>query len=205
MAYIKSTTEKEKILRNDNKKLQEELKAKQKELGLRGMVPTGNQDSYRQLEDIKNEQSHIHEQMEAAKEERLKRTAEEKKAKRKSFNEQLKMYLERRERLDKQDYEKRRITYLGGGFEQYEEVIKVTPFRVLVKEVKQLEKGGILLTEDHFDKMSEYQVVCFGEGVYDLEIGDKVLLEPYAGIEIVSSEEKYRIVFIEDVLVRLEK
>jgi hypothetical protein len=91
------------------------------------------------LEDIKNEQSHIHEQMEAAKEERLKRTAEEKKAKRKSFNEQLKMYLERRERLDKQDYEKRRITYLGGGFEQYEEVIKVTPFRVLVKEVKQFE------------------------------------------------------------------
>ena len=204
MAYIKSDTEKEKILRNDNQKLQEELKAKQKELGLRGMVPQNNQDSYRQLEDIKNEKSHIQEQMIQAKEERLKREAEEKKAKRKSFSEQLKMYLARRERLDKEEYEKRRITYLGGGFEEYEETIKMTPFRVLVKEIKEIEKDGIFLAENHFNKMAEYQVICFGNGVYDLNINDKVILEPYSGIEVVSDDEKYRIVFIEDVLVKLD-
>ena len=52
--------------------------------------------------------------------------------------------------------------------------------------------------------MAKYQVVCFGEGVCDLNEGDIVLLEPYSGIEIVSNEEKYRITFIEDVLVKLE-
>lgn len=204
MAYIKSDTEKEKILRNDSHKLNEEIKAKQKELGLRDMIPQGNQNAYRQLEDIKNESSHIREQMTQAKEERLKRAAEEKKAKEKTFNEKLRMYLAKREKMDKNDYEKRRITYLGGGFEKYEDIVKVTPFRVLTKEIKDIEKGGIFLTENHFDKMAKYQVVCFGEGVYDLNEGDIVLLEPYSGIEIVSNKEKYRITFIEDVLVKLE-
>lgn len=204
MAYIKSDTEKEKILRNDSHKLKEEIKAKQKELGLRDMIPQGNQNAYRQLEDIKNESSHIREQMTQAKEERLKRAAEEKKAKEKTFNEKLRMYLAKREKMDKNDYEKRRITYLGGGFEKYEDIVKVTPFRVLTKEIKNTEKGGIFLTENHFDKMAKYQVVCFGEGVYDLNEGDIVLLEPYSGIEIVSNKDKYRITFIEDVLVKLE-
>lgn len=204
MAYIKSDTEKEKILRNDSHKLNEEIKAKQKELGLRDMIPQGNQNAYRQLEDIKNESSHIREQMTQAKEERLKRAAEEKKAKEKTFNEKLRMYLAKREKMDKNDYEKRRITYLGGGFEKYEDIVKVTPFRVLTKEIKNTEKGGIFLTENHFDKMAKYQVVCFGEGVYDLNEGDIVLLEPYSGIEIVSNKEKYRITFIEDVLIKLE-
>jgi co-chaperonin GroES (HSP10) len=204
MAYIKSTTEKEKILRNDRNKLHEELKARQKELGLRGMVPTGNQDSYRQLEDIKNEKSHIQEQMTQAKEERLRKAEEDKKAKHKSFSEQLKMYLARRERMDKEDYEKRRITYLDGGFEEYEETIKMTPFRVLTKEIKEVEKDGIILTDNHFDKMSKYEVVCFGDGVYDLNAGDIVILEPYSGIEIISNKNKYRITFIEDVLIKME-
>lgn len=204
MAYIKSDTEKEKILRNDSHKLNEEIKAKQKELGLRDMIPKGNQNAYRQLEDIKNEKSHIIEQMTQAKEERLKRAAEEKKAKEKTFSEKLKMYLAKRERMDKEDYEKRRIIYLGGGFEQYENTIKVTPFRVLTKEIKTFEKNGVFIPENHFDKMVKYQVICFGEGVYDLNEGDIVLLEPYSGIEIVSNEEKYRITFIEDVLVKLE-
>lgn len=205
MAHIKTDNEKEKIFRNDKNKIKEELEYKQKELGLRGMIPKNNQDLYQQLEDIKNEKNHIKEQMTQAKEERIKRTLQEKKAKEKTFNQKLKMYLAKREKIDKKEYEKRRLFYGDGEFKKYEKNIKMTPFRVLTKEIQEMENEGILLTENHFNKMSKYKVVCFGDNINDLEKNDIVLLEPYSGIEIVSGKEKYRIVYIEDVLIKLKE
>jgi len=204
MAYIKSDTEKDKILRNENDKLQEELHARQKELGLRGMVPRNNQNAYKQLEDIKAESSHIKEQMTQAKEERIKRTEEERKAKRKSADELLKIYLAKCERKDKEAYEKRRFIFRDGGFSEYEDVIKMPAFRVLLKEIKVDNINGIELPDSHFNKMPKYHVIACGEGCEDLEIGNTVLVEPYSGFEIISQKDTYRISFIEDILVTLE-
>lgn len=204
MAYIKSDTEKDKILRNDKSKLREEISIRQKELGLRGMVPRNNQNEYKQLEDIKSESSHIKETMKQAKEERLKRAEEERKAKRKSADELLKMYLAKCEQKDKSNYEQRKIVFRDGGFGDYEDVIRMPSFRVLLKEIKEESINGIQLPNNHFNKMSKYKVICVGAGCENIEVDKCVLVEPYSGFEIVSKKDTYRIVFFEDILVTMD-
>lgn len=205
MAYIKSDTEKDKILRNDSNKLQEQIQNKQKSLGLRGMVAKNNQDAYRQLQDIKNEQNHIRETMTQAKEKRLKRMKEQRQAKRKTYFEQLKLYLAKQERQQKDAYDSRRITYLDGGFSQYEQIIKMTPYRVLLKQINETEKNGIVIPDQHKDKMSKYKVICFGEGCEYVNENDIVLVEPYSGIEIVSKQDTYRIVYFDNIIIKIQE
>lgn len=205
MAYIKSDTEKDKILRNDSNKLQEQIRNKQKSLGLRDMVARHNQDAYRQLQDIKNEQNHIREAMTQAKEKRLKRMKEQRQAKRKTYFEQLKLYLAKQERQQKDAYDSRRITYSDGGFSQYEQIIKMTPYRVLLKQVNETEKNGIIIPDQHKDKMSKYKVICFGEGCEYVNENDIVLVEPYSGIEIVSKQDIYRIVYFDNIIIKVQE
>lgn len=206
MAYIKTDNEKDKIFKNDKNKLREEIKAKQKELGLRNMIPRHNQDEYQQLKDMENEKNHILEQMSQAKEDRIKKQEAERKAKKKSFNEMLRLYLKKQERQNKQEYDARRINYLDGGFDEYESIIKMFALRILLKEIKKdnVDDNGIILQEDDDNKNKEYEIINFGEGCEDISVGEKVMVIPYSGIEIVSKKDVYRIVFINDILCKLD-
>ena len=204
MAYIHSDTQKDKILRNDKRRLKEEIEAKQKSLGLRGMVPRHNQNEYRQLADIEYEKNHILETMQKAREERMKRQAEERKAKRKHPDELLKVYLKKKERESRMDYEDRKITYTGGEFSGYEETIKMMPCLVLLKEIIKDNIDGVALPVTFKDKLAKYQVICCGDDCHDLNVGDIVMVEPYSGIEIESRKDIYRIVLMQDILIKVE-
>ena len=111
MTYIKGSDEKRRIAENDKEKLQEEIKAKTKELGLRGMKPISNQSEYQQLDDLKNNKEQIIEIMQEAKEKRI---AKEKRKKEYEREERMrnaeKRYFMMKERKAKEAYEKRKIS-----------------------------------------------------------------------------------------------
>ena len=196
---------KQHILENEPEKLKDELKAKQKELGLADMVPTHEQDTIQQLKDIQDEKNNILERMQMEKEKRLKRTAEERKAKQKTFKEKLNLYLAQQERKALADYNSRRLIYLDGEFEDYIGTIRMMPCRVLVKEIREEQNGLITLPVSHTEKYPKNVVLCVADDVDDIEIGDTVIAEAYAGIEIVSDKNIYRILFDKDILLKLEK
>ena len=204
MAYIKSDTEKDKIIRNEKHKLQEQISLKQKSLGLRGMVPKHNQNEYRQLEDIKNEEGHIRQTMQEAKEKRLKRTAEQRKAKRKHPDELLKIYLKKKEMQQRQGYDSRKIIYVDGQFSEYEKTIKMMPGLVLLKEIKKDNIDGVAIPENYKDKEAQYKVVCVGKDCDDLKENEFVMVIPYSGIEVESREDIYRIVLYQDILCKVD-
>lgn len=191
-----------KVLEKEPEKLKEELKSKQKELGLRDMIPKGNQDLLQQLTDIGVEASHIKEQMAEAKERRLKRTAEERKAKVMPMNERLRLYLMKQERQAKQAYDSRRIVFHGGGFSQYEDSIIMTSYRVLLKKIDIGERndGGIVIPESNAERFPKYKVIAVGAGSDGIEEGMTVIVEPYAGTEVVSDENIYLILTCCDIL-----
>lgn len=94
----------------DKERLQEELRQKQKELGLRGMENLKNKDELSQLKDLEKEKNHIAELMKEAEEKRKKAKTEEAKAKRLSFKESAKRYLKIQEERAKESFNKRRIS-----------------------------------------------------------------------------------------------
>ena len=189
-----------KVMEHEPEKLVEELKARQKELGLANMVPTRHQNVLQQLDDIKNEKNNILDQMQKAKEERIKRTAEERQAKEKTVNEKLKMFFAQKERKAKQAYDSRRLVYLDGGFSQYEPTIRMMSFRVLLKEIpEEGERDGIIVPETHTERYPEYSVIAVGDGCDGIKDGMVVLVEAYAGTEIVSGKDTYRIVTCDDI------
>ena len=205
MAFVKTSVEKDKILKNDKNKLREEISAKQKELGLRTMVPRHNQDEYTQLADLDYEKNNIKDSMAFAKEQRIKKNEAIKKAKRKSFKENLKLYFAQRERKAKQAYDKRRIIFLNGGFEDYEDTIEMMSYRVLLKEIKENNSNSLIVKPDNFkEKFAKYRVIKKGNYCDDINEGDIVIVEAYSGIEIVSKQNVYRIVTIDDVICKEE-
>lgn len=111
MAYITGDSEKEKIAKNEQNKLQEEIDARAKELGLRGINPLHNQSQYQQLEDLKNNGEKIKEQMEESAErrkaERKKKMEDTKYARHKEARER---YFKMKEMRAKEAYEKRKIS-----------------------------------------------------------------------------------------------
>lgn len=196
-----------KVAENEPEKLREELKARQKELGLDTMIPTKDQDILQQLEDIGVERNNILDQMQKAKEARIKRTAEERKAKQKTLNQKLKMYFAQQERKAKQAYDSRRLVYLGGGFDKYEGSIRMTSFRVLLKEIVdgEHEEKGIIVPETHTERFPHYKVLAVGDGCDGIEDGMTVIVEAYAGTEVVSGKDVYRIVTCDDILGEVEE
>lgn len=111
MTYIKGSDEKRRIAENDKEKLREEIKAKTKELGLRGMKPISNKSEYQQLDDLKNNKEQIIEIMQEAKEKRI---AKEKRKREYEREERMKnaekRYFMMKERKAKEAYEKRKIS-----------------------------------------------------------------------------------------------
>lgn len=111
MTYIKGSDEKRRIAENDKEKLQEEIKAKTKELGLRGINPLHNQSEYQQLEDLKNNKNQIIETMIETKERRIARDKRKKEYEReKRMKNAEKRYFMMKERKAKEAYEKRKIS-----------------------------------------------------------------------------------------------
>ena len=194
----------DRILEHEPEKLHEELRAKEKELGLRDMVPTHKQDVVQQLKDIEAEKNNIVERMQMEKERRLKRTEEEWKANQKSFREKLSMYLAQQERKAVGDYKSRRIVFTGGGFEEYLDTIRMMPCRVLVKEMRETHNGAIEIPQSHTEKFPRNVVVAVADDVDGIGVGDIVIAEAYAGIEVVSQGNVYRILFDSDILCVLE-
>ncbi len=194
----------QRALEKEPEKLTRELREKQKELGLENMIPTRNQDVLQQLTDIDAERNNIIEAMQKAKEERVKRTAQERKAKEKTFSEKLKLALAQQERKARHAYESRRVVF--DGFSQYEGTVRMLPFRVLVKVEKgrPVGDGSIVLPEDYGGDMPLLRVLCVGDGVDEVEVGDVVLTDKYAGVEIVDGGNIYRILYGVDVLCRVE-
>lgn len=70
MNIVTSTT-KESIKKNDSEKLKQEIKERNKELGLKEIVPLKNQDELRQIDDLEKNSHQIQDQMAAKDEERL--------------------------------------------------------------------------------------------------------------------------------------
>ena len=196
---------KDRILEHEPEKFHEELRAREKELGLRDMVPTHNQDVVQQLKDIEAEKNNIVERMQMEREKRLKRTAEERKANQKSFKEKLNMYLAQQERKAIGDYKSRRIVFTGGGFEEYLDTIRMMPCRVLVKEMRETYNGAIEIPQSHTEKFPRNVVVAVADDVDGIGVGDIVIAEAYAGIEVVSQGNVYRILFDSDILCVLEQ
>ena len=196
---------KDRILEHEPEKFHEELRAREKELGLRDMVPTHNQDVVQQLKDIEAEKNNIVERMQMEREKRLKRTAEERKANQKSFKEKLNMYLAQQERKAIGDYKSRRIVFTGGGFEEYLDTIRMMPCRVLVKEMRETYNGAIEIPQSHTEKFPRNVVVAVADDVDGIGVGDIVIAEAYAGIEVVSNGNVYRILFDSDILCVLEQ
>ena len=206
MTGIVTDGTKEKILREEPGKIDDEVKAKSHELGLQSLIPQQSQDGYRQLKDLKDEAGHINDLMSMEREKSSKMREERRKARQKSGKEQLRMILAHQERRAREDFIGRRIVFIGGGFENYFDHIRMTPYRVLLKEIKRDDElDGIALPGIYEEDMAHYSVICAcdeADGIVDA--GDIVMVEKYAGTEVISGGVKYRIVFVDDIICKVE-
>lgn len=202
MTYVSTSDEKNRILEREKDKLQKEIKLREKDLGLRDMQPLKKKNEYEQLYDLKNEENNIKDSMAYAKEKRIKKREEEKRRKRKTFEENLKLYFAQVERKSRERYNRGRIIFRDGGFDKFEPKIKMMSCRVLLKEIKKDEmQEGIVIPESHEDKNKIYKVIAIGKGCNEaLKINDQVMVESYSGVEIVSKQDIYRIVTDSDIL-----
>ena len=104
---------KERILRDpkERAKLQEEIKAKQAEIGVRDMIALRGQDEFQQLDDLHNNAGKIQDQLAAADEARSireKPRKEEERRRRMEMSEEA--YFRLKERKEREAYERRKIT-----------------------------------------------------------------------------------------------
>ena len=89
---------------------------------------------------------------------------------------------------------------------------KIRPLgdRVLVEplDVKEVNKGGIIIPDSAKEKPMEGKVIAIGkkrdddgkEIPFDVKVGDKVLLPKYGGTEIKIDDKTYQLVREEDLL-----
>ena len=202
MIGIQTDGTKDKIMREDPEKLEAEVKAKGRELGLDRLQPLHNQNAYQRMKDMKDEAGHINDLMHYEHEKNVRKREEERKAKRKTPRQMLNLILMQQERKEREAFNERRITFIEGEFEKYFDRIKMTPERVLLKEMERDgEIDGIALPEIYEEDMHHYEVVCAcdeAEGI--VAPGDVVMVEKYSGTEVLSGSRKYRIVFVDDII-----
>lgn len=103
----------EKILRDprERRKVQEEIEARQAEIGLRGMVALKGQDEFQILKDLENNSGKIEDQLaagRAARERREKSKKEE--ARRRRMEMAPEIYARLKEKEEREAYERRKIT-----------------------------------------------------------------------------------------------
>ena len=95
--------------------------------------------------------------------------------------------------------------------------MKIRPLkdRVLVQpvEVKEMEKGGIIIPDSAKEAPQEGKVVAVGKGKtddsgklipMDVKKGDIVLLPKYGGTEVKINDKEYKIVSEEDIVAIVE-
>lgn len=91
--------------------------------------------------------------------------------------------------------------------------IKIKPLgdRVVVQPLEESEqvKGGIIIPDSAKEKPQEAEVVALGTGgkdekgnaiVFDVKVGDRVLISKYGGTEVKIDDEKYLILREDDIL-----
>lgn len=198
---------KQKILENEPKKLDQAIKEKAKSLGLTDIQNLKGKNQLEQLKDMEEYGALMSESIQEQKEIREHKTRERQRNYHISSKVALRRFLESQERKSKAEYDKRRIVFLDGGIRELESQLKMLPFKVLVKEIKDDKKQDelIAIPGTHTEKHPRYFVVCVGEGVDEISIGDVVIVEAYAGVEIVSDGSVYRILNDCDILCKVEE
>lgn len=104
---------KEKILKDPNEraKLREEIRARQEEIGMRDMIALRGQNEFQQLEDLKNNAGKIQDQLAAADEvRRIREKPQKEEARRQRMAMSEEAYYRMKERREREEYEKRKIT-----------------------------------------------------------------------------------------------
>ncbi len=198
--------QKDKILREDKDKLETELKEKRHEVGLDDMKPLHNQGIYDQFKDIKEEGAHIREIMAKGKEDHRRKLEEERKAKRKTADEQLEIHLRELERRERAAYDSRRIVFRDGGMDKYEKRLRMMDGLVLLKrEPLRDSVDGMWLDPNRFEKWPKWHVVAVGTRVESPAVGSVVVVDAYCGTEVVSKDDVYLIADSEDILCTLEE
>jgi len=199
--------QKDKILREDKGKLEDELKEKRREVGLDDMRPLRQQGIYDQFQDLRDEGSHIKEIMAKGREDHRRKLEEERKAKRKTADEQLRIHLVELERRERAGYDARRIVFRDGGMEEYERRIRMTGGLALLKRIPlPSEAGGIALDPGRFEKWPKWRVLAVGpQADAGVAPGMTVVAEAYRGVEVVSRDDVYLVVDADEILCALEE
>lgn len=86
--------------------------------------------------------------------------------------------------------------------------LKMLEFKILIEQVESSkEEKGIIIPDTAKTKQLLFTVVQLGEYACDGEIeeGDIVLVDRYAGTEVMIDRHIYRIVDESDILVKIEK
>jgi chaperonin GroES len=111
-------------------------------------------------------------------------------------------------------------TFIGAGLsappelkpKRRKDMTKIRPLgdRVLVEplDVKEVNKGGIIIPDSAKEKPMEGKVIAIGkkrdddgkEIPFDVKVGDKVLLPKYGGTEIKIDDKTFQLVREEDLL-----
>ena len=96
---------------NERAKLQEEIRAKQDEIGMRDMIALRGQNEFQQLEDLKNNEGKIQDQLAAADEaRRIREKSQKEEARRQRMAMSEEAYYRMKERREREEYERRKIT-----------------------------------------------------------------------------------------------
>lgn len=197
---------KQRILENEPEKLDEAIREKAESIGVASVASLKGKNQLEQLRDMEEFGSLMSESIQEQRERREHNTRERQRNHKIPFKVGLRRYLENCERKSKADYNRRRIVFSGGGLRKLEDKLKMLSCRVLVKEIPEnRNQETIVIPETHTEKYPKNKVVCVGDGVDNVAVGDIVVAEAYAGIEVVSDGEIYRILMDADLLYKVEE
>jgi co-chaperonin GroES (HSP10) len=207
---ISSGDEKRRILEREPERINEDIMEKANALGInsiQSLKPEKNK--FQQLKEINEYGNMMSEGLLKEKELREHRTRERQRNYHTPFKVGLRRFLEMQEIKSKEEYDKRRVVFADGGIAELEERLKMLPYRVLVRVLpsnSNVSDNDLIVAPDcHIEKNPRCVVLCVGEGVDDVEKGDVVIVDTYAGVEVVSKKVVYRILMDTDLLCKVEK
>lgn len=82
--------------------------------------------------------------------------------------------------------------------------------KLIVKEIKEEYSGGLVKSNNEFDKVPVAEVIAVAEGVKTFEVGDVIIYNEYEGAEIpkmegINKENDLIILDVNDVLLKVAK